>query len=318
MIIKRVVKKLLGLTYPYPAIQRDILNFSKKYSFNANLNIPIDICILTLNRHVDTKRTLASLFKTTLPFHLIIIDQKSDDGTREMVQEFAKNHDNVTLILLEENLGVSGGRAKAVEFAKHDYLAFIDNDMVFAPGYFEHMIEKMQQDSELAGIFAKVVLPNSKIEVNTPTLSEENNWLIFNDEDRGKNFKDKSTLNFKDCEWIPMGVSLWKKSVLKEIKIDADLIGAYEDNDYTYRVHKTGYKLSNCPKSLVLHIKAEFTKSIADKNYTEGRFNPDKLRFAVKHFYQKHNKYLAFGDINGHVKYLGFNSTEEYINFLKS
>lgn len=320
--VKDIIKAQVGLNYPYTAIQKELASFAlKNYGFpNKKYSVldQIDIAMLTLNRLQDTKRTLESLYKTTLPFNLIIIDQKSDDGTREFLQEFAKQHEKVNLQLLQENLGVSGGRAKAAELATSEYLAFVDNDMIFMPGYFENLYEAIKEEN-VAGVLAKCVLPNRKIEVNTPTLEVKDGWAIFSDEDRMKRYDDPSTFDTVETKWIPMGVSIWKTKVLKEIPIDAELIGAYEDNDYTYRVSQAGYVLKNCPSSIVMHIKAEFVPgAMQDKNYTQGRFNPEKLQFAAKHFYKKHHLFLAFGDIEGSCKYLGFNSPDEYMKFIQS
>ncbi len=316
------IKDLWGYNYPYSAIEKELRNFSirnnKATSKTYSESDTIDIAMLTLNRLEDTKRTLDSLYKTTLPFNLIIIDQKSDDGTREFLQEFARRHGNVSLQLLQENLGVSGGRAKAAALATSKYLAFIDNDMVFMPGYFENLYKAIKEEN-VAGVLAKCVLPNRKIEVNTPTLIIKDGWAIFSDEDREKRYDDPSTLDTAECKWIPMGVSIWKTKILKEIPIDAELIGAYEDNDYTYRVSQAGYLLKNCPSSIVMHIKAEFVPgAMHDKNYTQGRFNKDKLQSAAKRFYQKHHLYLAFGDIEGSCRYLGFDNIDSYKEFIKS
>lgn len=318
MIFGKIYRKITGRTYPYRRLQSDLRDFSSNYPINTYNYERIDVALLTLNRLEDTKRTLSSLYKTTVPFNLIIIDQGSDDGTIEFLENFENLKENVKFIKLKENIGVSGGRALSVNHAEHQYLAFIDNDMVFSPGYFEHLVQKLDKNDEYVGLFAKVVLPNSLIEVNTPTLQENDNWCIFSDKDRNKLFDDPSTFEEVKCKWIPMGASLWRTSILKKFKLDTDVLGAYEDNEYTYRLYKQGYSFANCPQSIVLHIKAQFTKFSVDKNYSAGRFDIEKLRKSMRKFYVNHGKYLAFGDIQGHLKYLGFQTEEEYIKYLKS
>lgn len=317
-VLSKTIRKISGNAYPYPQLAFRLNNLSRKKGYNGVhfKHEKIDVVLLTLNRKADTQRTLQSLYKTTVEFNLIIIDQNSDDGTREFLQEFVKDKNNTELILLEENIGVSGGRSKAISYCKTNYVTFIDNDMFFAEGYFENLLATMQTNN-VAAVVGKVVLPNKLIELNCPLFKIEDNWIEFYDQDKSKKFNDPSTFEQRFCNWIP-GVAMWRRKVLLEIPIDKDLIGGYEDNEYSFRVSKAGYKFINCPSALVMHIRAEFTKALNDKKYVTGRHNITKLQFAAQRFYKKHNLFLAAGPKEDFVKNIGFKSINEYLDFVKA
>lgn len=316
--INKIIKKLTGRTYPYPRLQKDLFLLSRKQGYNRIKfqDEIIDIVLLTLNRKDDTVRTLNSLFQTTVRFNLIIIDQNSDDGTKEYLREFVKNKANTKLILLEDNIGVSGGRAKAIEYCTSNYVAFIDNDMIFIPGYFENLLSCLQASSAAATL-GKIILPNEQIELNHPSIKISEEWIEFYDEDKEKHYNDTSTFKQGSCDWIP-GVALWRKNVLTKYPIDKELIGGYEDNEYSYRVSKQGLAFINCPSALVIHIRAEFTKALLDTKYTIGRHNQAKLQLAAKKFYQKHGYYLSAGKKEDFIKNIGFKDIGSYISFVKS
>lgn len=312
--LKRVIKGAIGLNYPYRYLWLKLFFYTLKNSNKKQL-VPetIDIVLLTLNRIQDTKRTIKSLFKTKVRFNLIIIDQASNDGTLEYLKKLSLSNKNIVLVPLKKNLGVSGGRALAVQYLKSQFTAFIDNDMVFMPGYFQHLLSILKNNSKIAGVSAKVINPDGRIEINAPDFKIEKKEISFTDEDRGKFYWDPTTQNTKECAWLPMGASLWVTSILKDNPIDKDLIGAHEDNDYCFELWKKGFRFSNSPQSIVLHISARFTpNALADKNYTTGRFNTEKIRFSAKRFFEKHNLIFFFGDKEGFANYLDFSSAKEY------
>lgn len=315
--LERLVNRITGRSYPYPRFINRLHDFAtiRGYGNVSAAQPSIDIVMLTFNRLADTKRTIASIYRETkLPFTLHLVDANSSDGTREYIRELAREKSNVDLVLLPKNLGVSGGRAKALETCSSEFVAYIDNDMVIMPGYFENLVESLKSDPQIAGVQAKVVYPGGKIQINHPDFSEDDSIINFYDLDSGKVYDDPSTLTQLDCKWIPMGATIWRKQVLSEIKIDAEMLGSYEDNDFSYRVHQSGYKLRNCPASLVVHISAEYTPQVmSDTQYTGGRFNQDKTRNAAKRFYTKTHKLFVFGDdADKFVQTIGFDSFADY------
>lgn len=323
--LKIFVKTLLLKEYPYVAFQLELKRFAKQFKpvsqeITELSKLPeIDIVLLTLNRLKDTKRTLNSLYSTIKsPFRLIIIDQNSTDGTKEFLEEFSKKHSNVDLSFSKQNLGVAGGRSEALKRSKNEFVTFIDNDMVFAPWYFENLVLKLSTSKDLAGVLGKVVFPNKKIQLNYPVFEIDDGVVVFKDIDADKMYNDPSTFEDKECDWLP-GVAMWRLEVIKKFQFDPELVGAYEDNELCYRIKKEGYKFRNCPESIVLHISAQFTPdALKDKAYSEGRFDRSKHLAALKRSYKKHGLVFCFGEKEGFARHIGFNSFKEYAALIKS
>ncbi|MBS4012375.1 MAG: glycosyltransferase, partial [Bacteroidetes bacterium] len=93
----------------------------------------VNICMVTYNRIEFTKQSIESVIKyPSYPYTLTVIDNNSEDGTKEYLEELKENGIIKNLILLEENVGV----AKASNLAwslepEAEYYLKLDNDIVF-------------------------------------------------------------------------------------------------------------------------------------------------------------------------------------------
>jgi glycosyltransferase involved in cell wall biosynthesis len=81
--------------------------------------------------------TLDSVLAQDYPsdrFELIVVDNDSTDGTRPLVERYARaNQQAAFSYQLEKRHGASFARNRGIETARYDYVAFLDDDTVAAP-----------------------------------------------------------------------------------------------------------------------------------------------------------------------------------------
>jgi teichuronic acid biosynthesis glycosyltransferase TuaG len=65
-------------------------------------------------------------------WHLIIVDDYSTDGTRELLSKLS-NDKRITIILLESNFGAAHARQIAIDYSNGDLVAFCDSDDLWHP-----------------------------------------------------------------------------------------------------------------------------------------------------------------------------------------
>lgn len=91
----------------------------------------LSIVIITCNRKEELKKTIFSCIQNAgMSIEIIVVDNGSKDGTREMIQAMEEENKMVRGYYSSENLGVSGGRNKGLELASSDIILFIDDDAV--------------------------------------------------------------------------------------------------------------------------------------------------------------------------------------------
>lgn len=109
-----------------------------------------------------TQAMLTSL-QATLPagltHEIILVDDGSTDGTRPWLQEHAPLRAPPFRVLLNErNLGFAAGNNRAAAIARGEFLALLNNDLVFLPGWLEPMLAAHAQLGGRAGLIGNVQL----------------------------------------------------------------------------------------------------------------------------------------------------------------
>lgn len=134
----------------------------------------INITIPTFNRLGFTRRCLASLKKhTTWPHVVTVVDNASEDGTREYLREAKRDGLVDNLFLLKRNMGVSCACNTGWSAEDAPLYMKLDNDMeVAGPGWLEAILEPLREvlDQSLIGPrlptcphpFEEVALPSGR------------------------------------------------------------------------------------------------------------------------------------------------------------
>ncbi|WP_455645934.1 glycosyltransferase family 2 protein [Methanosphaera sp.] len=81
-----------------------------------------------------------SLIKQTFnmeDMEIIMVDDKSPDNTRKILEELQKQYNNIKIIPLKENGGVSNARNQAIKQSTADYVMFMDQDDKYSSDFVE-------------------------------------------------------------------------------------------------------------------------------------------------------------------------------------
>lgn len=123
----------------------------------------VSIIIPTYNRASILRETIINVLQQEfLDFELIIIDDGSNDHTKEIVRSF---EDKRIKYLFKEKRGVSSARNLGIIVANGEYIAFLDDDDYWPKDYLEKMIKALNsnQDFEVAYCIIKKVGKDGKI-----------------------------------------------------------------------------------------------------------------------------------------------------------
>lgn len=104
------------------------------------MNKTISVVVPAYNAEAYIERCLSSILAQTYKqIDLIVINDGSTDGTKSVVDKISKKDDRVRLISIE-NGGVSHARNVGIDYAKGEYITFVDADDYIDNEMYEHLM----------------------------------------------------------------------------------------------------------------------------------------------------------------------------------
>jgi glycosyltransferase involved in cell wall biosynthesis len=182
---------------------------------------------------------------------VIIAEDGSSDGTKEVVEEFAKRYENVILTSSSKRSGKGAAIKRGFEIAKGDIVGFIDADESIGIKDLENLFDAL---SNADVVIASRWLKSSKIIEKQP-LRRRFASRVFN-----IFVRVIFNLPFKDTQ---CGAKVFKKEAIKDILNEINAKGFEFDVELLWRLKKRGYKIKEIPITWKHEEKSSFQLSYA-------------------------------------------------------
>ena len=164
----------------FPLLDREV-STGYYYKERAGKNKYANICMVTYNRIEFTKQAVASIVNhTRFPHVITIVDNNSQDGTREYLKELHRKGLIKNLVLLDENIGVAraSNLAWQIEPEAEYYLKY-DNDIVIEKSDWllnmVKVIDKFQEIGVLGYNFEPISYPVTAVKGYKIRIKQQGN-----------------------------------------------------------------------------------------------------------------------------------------------
>ena len=179
----------------------------------------ISVVIPTFNRISLIARAIDSVLKQSLnPYEIIIVDDGSDDGTSEMIQNKYKS----IKLIQQQNNGVSAARNNGIKHAKGDWIALLDSDDEWTEKKLENQVDRLIKTPEYDFCHTNEIWIRNGVRVNQRKKHEKYGGYIF----------DKC---LDICRISPSSV-LFRKNILDHVGWFDDQLPVCEDYDLWLRI----------------------------------------------------------------------------------
>lgn len=202
----------------------------------------ISVIIPVYNAENYLRSTISSVINQTLGFNnieLILVDDNSTDGSKEIIEEYSNKYDNIVCHYSEVNHGFPGfGRNMGVNIATSEYIMFLDNDDEYDNDICKNLYEAIVENNADMASCGRVFVDE---------LGEQKDSYIW---EGGKDYEDY--VIFENEEVLSLdSITIWNKIFKKKIIDDAKLkfIEFSGADDFAFSVDY----YSNCKK--VVHLK---------------------------------------------------------------
>ncbi len=196
-------------------------------------DLPRTTAVLTaFNKCDDVRENLAAIYRQTLPFSaVVVVDNASSDGTREMIEaEFPQ----VELVVMPtSNYGACETFNVGFACARTPLTAILDDDIVMPPDWLEKATRRLMQEPETTAIVSTKV-----VEPGMPD-SHKNSGAVNS---------ERYMSTFRGC------ASLARSGAIRAAGYyDVRLFIYGNERDLTCRLQNLGYRVLQYPGTEVFH-----------------------------------------------------------------
>jgi glucosyl-dolichyl phosphate glucuronosyltransferase len=212
----------------------------------------VTVAVCTYNRPALLRQTLRTLLDQDCPasyFEVLVVDNNSPPGTREVVEEFGARPG--LRYVLETQQGLSHARNRAIDEARGTILAYADDDVIAARDWLRHLVAGFEgPEKARIGAIGGTVVPLF-LEGCPPWASY---WELP--------MKLTETLAPLADNVFPMGASMafpmWIFAEVGRFRPDLGRLGksllAGEEAELMGRIQRAGYQVWFAPDSVLQHV----------------------------------------------------------------
>jgi glycosyltransferase involved in cell wall biosynthesis len=229
-------------------------------------SIPVSVVICARNREHMIGRCLDAVWRGN-PAEIIVVDDNSTDNTPAVARQ-----KGAKVIANHGGAGLGAARQLGAGAAKHEYVIFVDTDVVVEPETFGQLLH------EAVAKNYDVIMAELRTWASTPTYWQEADlWR------RQVQFR-KGIASVLGC-----GATLVRRDLLMQVGFDPAFKGAAEDADFCFRARATGAVLAHGAEAVAYHEDRETLGEVVRQKIWHGRglarmitrYRRDYLRLAA-------------------------------------
>ena len=259
----------------------------------------VTIVVVPRERFSYTRPALESIYENTqIPFDLVYVDGNSPQKVQQYLQAQAEEKE-FTLVRSDRYLAPNQARNIGLSYVKTKYLVFVDNDVVFTPGWLEKLVncaeeteatvvcpltcigEPIHQTVHLAGGEARIVV-EARGEETVRKVHEKHYFVnrpVAEVRDR---------LERKQCEFAEFHCMLVRRDIFEQIGLlDEELLNTREHIDFCLQVTQAGEKIYCEPDSVVTYVTGKL--ELSDLPFFFLRWSDEWELASLQHFREKWN-----------------------------
>lgn len=197
--------------------------------------IEITVILPTYNEKGNIKHLISAILKNVdRRVEILVVDDNSPDGTWKVVEDMAKENNNITLLRRMNKRGLTSALSDGIKLAKGSIIAWMDTDLSMPPEKLKELIQKIESGYDIAvgsryvAGGGMVIISKSQDTLFPAVLSYIANFMI-------QKILDSSFHDYTS------GFIAIRKKVLQKVELKGDY-GEYFI-DLIYRSIKKGYKV---------------------------------------------------------------------------
>jgi len=239
----------------------------------------LSIVIVSWNVKELLEQCIRSIMNTVsnINYEIIIVDNASSDGTKEYLVTIEEQYQNIKVIFNPKNLGFAAANNIGIKNSSGEYIILLNNDTIVTYGWINGLIKYFNMDPliGMVGPVTNSIGNEARINVDYKNLKDMDNFAyIYTNNNRWKYF---------EISVLAMFCIALSKNVIEKVGLldEQYTVGMFEDDDYSLRVKRAGYKII-CAEDVFIHHFGGASFNRLDTEEYQKVFEENKRKFENK------------------------------------
>ena len=222
----------------------------------------VSVTIVTFNSGRFIKRCLESVLAQRYRHkEIIVIDNASDDGTVDILEQF---EDRCRVVYNSENVGFAAAQNQAIALSTGEWVLTLNPDVLLLPNFIEALINAGSIDPRIGTVCGKLLTMTAGFDIPAKPVVDSTG-IYFNPMlrhlDRGSQEVDNGHyLQYEFVFGATAAAALYRREMIDDISLsgeffDADFFVYREDADVAWRAQLMGWKCIYAPYARGYHVR---------------------------------------------------------------
>lgn len=222
------------------------------------------------------------LNQTLRDFELILVNDQSTDGSKELCIEYSKKDSRVRVHHNTENLGISKTRNVGLMMAKGDYVAFSDDDDEFLPNLLEDNFQlALQYDADMVKFGRKLIDVSRTGEVIRTKETKSTTEMKISALQKYEKYHELKKAGYLTNIWN----GIYKNECLRKnhIRFDESMKFGSEDMDFSIQCYQMASIVAVNPSTYYIHYRRDgcSTSRVFHENKIESMLKTAKREMEI-------------------------------------
>lgn len=215
----------------------------------------VSVIILTYNSQELIEKCIKCINEQDYKnFELIIVDNNSTDGTKDILENIKTKNSNHKIIFNRENLGYNLGNQIGINNSDGEFVVFINPDSFLDKSWLSNIIQVFEKNQNT--MIANGIIKNPDTSIQSTGGQMDKYGAVKQRKNNSENY------------FYASGAAvIFRRELLDVIKLDPNLFLYYDDVDLAWQTKLCGHKIGFCKDAKASHAEGHSLPGLTPKKF---------------------------------------------------